>query len=297
MGLSENTRRILASLNDNERDEDQGSESEQTDFDDFDDFNEGSQSEDGSELMAEWAMADDPELAMMHTHLKMEKYREGRDYIEQEIKRRLDRWERNPEGTAEACKGIRRTFAQRLGYGTKHLTREQWYDAVGQDDIPEPPSYPHIEESRISRFFKRVGNLGPRDQANRLEGWARCDPGGQITDNPLRHTAEKVAKYWRKYDPEGKMRSNPCNQRPVTPPERQLSLPKTPLAIRSKGRTPVRPPASSPIRVASPAQALSPTQQESKQSDIDTSPEVPTHNCEGTDYVLRGASFWIEVLM
>ncbi|KAF6224671.1 hypothetical protein HO173_012912 [Letharia columbiana] len=127
----------------------------------------------------------------------------------------------------EACKGIRRSFVKDMGPNNRHMTRKQWFDTMNEDDIPKPPSYPHIEERRASRYFRRSGILGPLEVRDRLEGWARCDSEGKDATNSLFHAATKVAKYCRKYDTEERMPSNPCNQGPTTPLQPISSLPHT----------------------------------------------------------------------
>lgn len=132
--------------------------------------------------------------------------------------------EKYPEDAAETAQGKRRSLAINLGIGHR-LTREQYYDALGEDDIPEPLVYPQHPNTRL---FPNAANYPfPRSYADRLEGWARYDPMKTNLENPLR--SSKTLEYWKRHDPECKMSQNPHQNLPPF-----IAVPALSEAPRSK---------------------------------------------------------------
>ena len=80
---------------------------------------------------------------------------------------------------AEKIQKTRKIFVEQVGIG-EHLTRKQWYWAMGLDDIPEPPEWP-IESWPLARPFCHKNDLSAC-----LDTWTKCDPLLLNECNPLR---------------------------------------------------------------------------------------------------------------
>lgn len=114
--------------------------------------------------------------------------------------------ERNPQDTAEDIRKKKRYLALNISH---RFTTEEWYEAIGEDNIPSPPYY------TMGSFILDKGF--PKEINQRLEGWAKYDPQGNDLQNPLR--SNKALEYWKRYDPDCLMSGNPYRQRSgLTPP-------------------------------------------------------------------------------
>lgn len=115
-----------------------------------------------------------------------------------QLAKHLKHKERYPEDAANEMRKKRSCLALDTGIGPR-LTREQYFDATKEYDIPEPPDYPQ------DGLFKRPS--WSHNYGDRLEAWARCDPTKEYPDNPLR--SSRGAGYWRRHDPACRMSNHP----------------------------------------------------------------------------------------
>ena len=189
------------------------------DFNDSDDSDD-SDNDEMKTLKAQWAMAEDPEVAELNHYIA-----QGDDFgvFRQQLATHLQFKKNCPQDAGEYLKKKRRSLA--LG-NRDQFTTDQWFEAIGEDNILEPPHY-----LLAGHIMKKTY---PRPMRDRLEGWARYDPAGDDPNNPLR--SNKASAFWMRHDPDCSMLSNPHRQRQRTPPvdpSRSIG-PASPLSIRSK---------------------------------------------------------------
>lgn len=171
-----------------------------------------------SDMMAKWALSEDPQLEERQWRLNS-----GLDYggfLQKSLDNHIHNIARNPEGVKEDAIKWRRIWAQKI---PKKLTRQQFYYAINEDDIPDPP---HFDKSLDGPFKSKQDQF--RSMAERLHSWAICDSNKEAEINPLRHSPERVLGYWNKYDPQHKMPTNP-----LPPP---ATVQTRPLAERPRRR-------------------------------------------------------------
>ncbi|MCJ1270358.1 hypothetical protein MMC22_010254, partial [Lobaria immixta] len=130
------------------------------------------QSLDGSDLKAQWAKSSDPKIAQLEYFIK-----KGDDfgYFRQKLVNHLAFKERNPQDAAEDIRKKKRYLALNIPH---RFTTEEWYEAIGEDNIPSPPYY------TMGPFILDKGF--PKEINQRLEGWAEYDPQGNDLQNLLR---------------------------------------------------------------------------------------------------------------
>ena len=169
-------------------------------------------------LKAQWAMTEDPEIAELNHYIA-----QGDDFgmFRHRLATHLQFKKNCPQDAEKYLKKKRRSLAL---YNRDQFTTDQWFEAIGEDNIPEPPLY-----LLAGHIMKKTY---PKPMRNRLEGWARYDPAGKDPNNPLR--SDKASDYWRRHDPNCEMLSNPHRQwtPPVNPS--RLTEPASPLSIRSR---------------------------------------------------------------
>lgn len=74
------------------------------------------------------------------------------------LKQHRDFKKRHPVEEAEKIQKTRKCFAEQIVIG-EHLTKKQWYWAIGLDDIPEPPEW-LVESWPLIRPFWHRNDLG-----------------------------------------------------------------------------------------------------------------------------------------
>lgn len=157
---------------DNQEEEEIRKESADNIFDD-------DQSSVGSELEAQWAMADDPEIAQLEYFIsKSDEF----GYFRQKLAEHLAFKKSYPQDAIDTIRKKKRSLAMNISH---RFTTEEWYEAIGEDNIPSPPHY-SIGSWIVKKTYSR-----PID--HRLDGWAKYDPEGKDPNNPLR--SSKAAEY------------------------------------------------------------------------------------------------------
>ena len=71
----------------------------------------------------------------------MKKNKEFCHVFSERLAQHIEFKEKYPQNAAQSIQGKKRALANQIGIG-HHLTREQYYNAIGENDIPEPPVYP-----------------------------------------------------------------------------------------------------------------------------------------------------------
>lgn len=131
---------------------------------------------------AKWVLADDP-LEAMELYFESLGLQDMAQFYRIKnmgsLKQHRDFKRRYPIEAAGKIQKTRKIFAEQLGIG-EHLTKKQWYWAMGLDDIPEPPEWP-VESWPLVRPFWHKNDLGAR-----LDAWAKYDPLLLNESNPLR---------------------------------------------------------------------------------------------------------------
>lgn len=182
---------------------------------------------------AKWILADDP-IEAIELHFESLGFQDMAKFYGMKnmggLKQNRAFKKRFPFEAAEKIQKTRKIFAEQVGIG-EHLTRKQWYWAMGLDDIPEPPEWP-VKSWPLARPFWHKNNFGAL-----LNAWAKCDPLLLNKSNPLRNS--EASDYWKRHDPMQQYSSNPRNIRRKkcirTPPlQAEPSASQTPLTIRSK---------------------------------------------------------------
>lgn len=141
-------------------------------------------SSDGSELRAQWAISEDPDIAQLSHYI---------EFYSQQLRRHLEFKARYPKEAAERLQRKKRNLALNVGIGHR-LTKEQYLKATGEDYIREPPAYPQNSCFPVKLPFPR-----PSDQhLNSTEADLR---------NPLR--LSNGVPNWKSHDPESRMSKNP----------------------------------------------------------------------------------------
>lgn len=141
-------------------------------------------SSDGSELRAQWAISEDPDIAQLSHYI---------EFYSQQLRRHLEFKARYPKEAAERLQRKKRNLALNIGIGHR-LTKEQYLKAIGEDYIREPPAYPQNSCFPVKRPFPR-----PSDQ--------RLDPTEADLRNPLR--LSNGVPNLQSHDPECRMSKNP----------------------------------------------------------------------------------------
>ena len=156
---------------------------------------------------AKWVLVDNP-LEEMELRFETLRFQDMAQFYGMknmgDLKQHRNFKKRHPVKAAEKIQKTRKIFAEQAGIG-EHLTRKQWYWAMGLDNIPEPPEWP-VESWPLARPFWHKNYLGAR-----LDAWAKCDPLLLNECNSLRDS--QASDYWKRHDPMEQYSSNPRNIR------------------------------------------------------------------------------------